>query len=178
MTNMKLDQKLAKSTLRNTKNNMQGHVFEGYISAACAVYRSRGVADIAKTPEPFRVMSKGKNGMFTGRFTAHARPDFEGTLKGGRSIVFEAKFTSTDRLRQNALTDTQLQTLVHRDKLGAKTGICCGIKDKFYFVPTGIWADMKGVFGKMYVTQADLERWRVRFTGAVMFLDYVGGKKW
>jgi len=32
---------------------------------------------------------------------------------------------------------------------------------------------MKERFGRKYVTKADLEPYRVRFTGAVMFLDYI-----
>lgn len=31
---------------------------------------------------------------------------------------------------------------------------------------------MKERFGRKYVTAADLEPWRVRFNGAVLFLDY------
>ena len=73
---------------KNAINNAQGHSFEGYIKAACALYAQQGRAEIDKTPEPFRVTAKDrKNGTFSGRFTARAQPDFQGTLDGGRSLA-------------------------------------------------------------------------------------------
>jgi recombination protein U len=161
---------------QNTANNAQGQAFEGYIKAGCEVYRGSGVADVEKTPEPFKVMSKQESGVFTGRFTALAQPDFEGTLAGGRSIVFEAKYTTTDRLKRGILTDTQMRTLARRDSLGALAGICAGIGNNFYFVPWEVWRDMKERCGRQYVTASDIEPYRVRFTGAVLFLDYINNK--
>lgn len=35
---------------------------------------------------------------------------------------------------------------------------------------------MKDRFGRQYVTAADIQPWRVRFTGQVMFLDYERGR--
>ena len=94
-------QQQARQQWQNRVNNAQGHFFEGAIMAACQFYHDRERAEIDKTPEPFRVTSKSRNGTFTGRFTAHAQPDFQGTLAGGRSIVFEAKYTATDVIRRN-----------------------------------------------------------------------------
>lgn len=170
-----IDQKKARQQYQNAVNNAQGQAFEGYIKAACEIYKTRKRADIEKTPEPFKVTQKHGNGLFTGRFTARAQPDFEGTLAGGRGIVFEAKYTTTDRLKRGVVTDTQMGTLTRRDELGALAAVCAGIGDKFYFVPWEVWRDMKERFGRQYVTQADLEPYRVRFTGAVMFLDYAKG---
>lgn len=169
------DQQQARQRYQNAVNNAQGQAFEGYIKAACELYRQRERADVEKTPEPFRVTHKQGNGVFTGRFTALAQPDFEGTLAGGRSIVFEAKYTTTDRLKRGVLTDTQMSTLARRDNMGALAGVCGGIMDKFYFIPWNVWRDMKQHYGRQYVTAADIEPYRVKFTGAVMFLDYVKG---
>jgi len=36
---------------------------------------------------------------------------------------------------------------------------------------------MKKYFNRQYVTAEDLEPWRVRFNGAVMFLDTIGTKQ-
>jgi recombination protein U len=166
-----------KQRYQNAVNNAQGQSFEGYIKAACAAYNIDGRAEIDKTPEPFRVMSKQTNGIFSGRFTARAQPDFQGTLAGGRSIVFEAKYTTTDRVKRDALTDEQMKRLARHEKLGALVGICAGIGDKFFFIPWWAWRDMKQIYGRKYVTAADVEQYRVRFTGAVMFLDYVTGKR-
>lgn len=164
---------------QNAVNNAQGHFFEGYIKQACALYSRQGRAEIDKTPEPFRVMEKYSNGIFKGRFTARAQPDFQGTLDGGRSIVFEAKYTTTDRLKRDVLTPDQQKALEAHHRRGALSAVCAGIGDKFFFVPWLMWRDMKDIFGRQYVTATDLESLRVKFNGAVFFLDYahdVGGR--
>ena len=156
---------------QNAVNNAQGHSFEEYIKDGCAYYSARGRAEIDKTPEPFRVMEKLGGGIFKGRFTAPAQPDFQGTLAGGRSIVFEAKHTTTDRLKRDVLTGEQQDTLERHHRRGAVSAVCVGIGNNFFFVPWVIWRDMKEHFGRKYVTAANLEPFRVRFNGAVLFLD-------
>lgn len=163
----------ARQQWQNKVNNAQGHLFEDGIRVACLSYHDSGRAEIDKTPEPFRVTSKGKDGTFTGRFTALASPDFQGTLRGGRSIVFEAKYTTTDRLKRAVLTGAQMEALENHARSGAAAGVCGGIQDAYFFMPWELWRDMKKHFGRVYVTAADLEPYRVRFTGAVMFLDYI-----
>jgi len=121
-------------------------------------------------------MNKQGNGIFTGRFTAHAQPDFQGTLDGGASIVFEAKYTTTDRLNRNVLTATQMLMLREHAELGAASYVCAGIGTDFFFVPWVEWHNMKLTFGRLYVTAEDLEAFQVRFNGAVLFLDYLNGK--
>lgn len=172
MIRVKLDQRY-----QNTVNNAQGNLFEACVKAGCIAYRNKGIAEIDKTPEPFRVTKKYNNGTFTGRFTAPAQPDFQGTLKGGRSICFEAKFTTTDRLKRGILTDNQMEVLEKHEELGALSGVCAGIKDKYFFIPWGIWRDMKQHFGRQYVTAVDIEIYRVNFTGSIMFLDYIHKEK-
>ena len=157
---------------QNAVNNAQGHSFEDAIKAGCALYSMKERAEIEKIPEPFRVISKSeKGGIFKGRFTAHAQPDFQGTLAGGRSIVFEAKYTTTDRLKRDVLTGEQQDALERHRNRGAVSGVCAGIGNNFFFVPWVIWRDMKEHFGRKYVTAANLEPFRVRFNGAVLFLD-------
>ena len=164
---------LARRAIKNACNNMIGQAFEGYIKTGCEYYAQHGRAAIDKTPEPFRVMSKGQDGIFTGRFTAPAQPDFQGTLSGGRSICFEAKYTTTDRLRRGVLTDAQMSALALHAELGAMAGVCAGIDDAFFFIPWDAWRRMKEIHGRQYVTAKDLDLYRVRFTGAILFLDYV-----
>lgn len=154
-------------------SNNRGHEFEDAIKHGCILYANQGRAKVEKTPEPFRVLEKRENGVFVGRFTSHAQPDFQGTLDGGRSIIFEAKYTTTDRMKRDVLTQTQMETLETHHGLGALAGVCVGIQDKFFFVPWPIWDGMKERFGRVYVTAYDLEPFRVKFTGAVLFLDYV-----
>ena len=176
---MQIDKRRAALQYQNKVNNAQGHFFEGAIKAACALYSERERADVDKTPEPFRVIEKGRDGISKGRFTARAQPDFQGTLAGGRSIVFEAKYTTTDRMKRDVLTKEQQDALERHAARGALAAVCAGIGDKFFFVPWQMWRDMKQLYGRKYVTAADLEPLRVRFNGAVLFLDYahdVGGR--
>lgn len=158
---------------QNQRNNAQGKHFENYINNACITYSKQGKAQINKVPEPFRVTKKYADGTFTGRFTALAQPDFQGTLEGGQSIMFEAKYTTTDRIKRRVLTDKQMEMLDKHEKLGAVSGICLGIVDKFYFIPWKVWRDMKRLYGRQYLKVEDIEEYRVRFNGSVMFLDYI-----
>lgn len=162
---------------QNRINNAQGHDFENAVERACVLYARRGIALIQKVPEPFRVMGKSRSGgIFQGRFTAMAQPDFQGTVKGGRSIVFEAKYTTTDRLRRDVLTEKQMEALEQHLQLGALAYVCAGIRDTFFLVPWNFWRDMKEHFGRQYVKAADLAPWRVKYDGAVRFLEYAEGE--
>ncbi len=159
---------------QNRVNNAQGHDFESAILRGCAIYAAQGIAYIEKTPEPFRVTSKSKSGgIFQGRFTARAQSDFQGTVGGGRSIVFEAKYTTTDRLRWDVLTEKQREALERHQSLGALALVCVGIQGGFFAVPWSRWKNMKQLWGRRYVTANDLEPCRVKFDGAVRFLEYV-----
>ena len=156
---------------KGKRNNAQGHFFEGFIKTACAVYKQKGIACVEKMPEPFMVLEKRDKGIFKGRFIAHAQPDFMGTLSGGRSICFEAKYTSTDKLGQNVLTAEQWDSLEQHWKAGAKAGVCAGIGNVYAFIPWPVWRSMQDIYGRKYMTAEDLEPYRVRFNGACMFLD-------
>ena len=156
---------------KGKRNNAQGHFFEGFIKTACAVYKQKGIACVEKMPEPFMVLEKRDKGIFKGRFIAHAQPDFMGTLSGGRSICFEAKYTSTDKLGQNVLTGEQWDSLEQHWKAGAKAGVCAGIGEVYAFIPWPVWRSMQDIYGRKYMTAEDLEPYRVRFNGACMFLD-------
>ena len=158
---------------RSARANAQGHSLENYISAACEYYKRTGAAVVEKMPEPFRVTSSGRDGTFQGRFTANAQPDFMGTLDGGQAIVFEAKHTSTTKLQQSVITGTQWDALEAHWQAGAKAGVCVSIGDTFAFIPWGTWKEMKRIYGRKYLTEEDIEMYRIRFDGRALFLDYV-----
>lgn len=143
----------------------------------CDFYRRKGIADISKVDEPFRVIQLYKAGQFKGQFTANANPDFEGTLKGGRSICFEAKYTSTDRLRQNIISNKQWEVLDLKHKLGGLVGVCGAIQNNFYFIPWEVWANMKSLYGRKYVKSEDIREYQVPFRQGLMFLDYKNTSK-
>ena len=165
------DESRLKQQYKNKMSNAQGQHFEREILAGCRMYESYGVASIDKTPEPFRVTSKNHStGEFTGRFSAHAHPDFQGTLYGGRSIMFEAKRTGKDRMARSVLTDKQMEVLEKHSCLGALCGVCICIQDEFFFIPWDVWRDMKEMYGRQYLKPDDIEEYKVKFDGAVHFL--------
>jgi recombination protein U len=158
---------------QNMTNNARGHFFEGYIKGACGFYKDRGKAIVDQTPEPFRTTSTNRDGSFTGRFIANAQPDFKGTLAGGRAICFEAKYTSTDKMKRSAVTPDQMEALEAHYIMGAVSGVCIGIKDVFAFIPWIAWRDMKEIFGRQYMTVEDIEPYRIKFNGHALFLDFI-----
>ena len=151
-----IDEEKLRQQYKNRQNNAQGQHFEREILAGCKIYQRYGIATIDKTPEPFRVSKKSKNGIFTGRFSTPAQPDFQGTLHGGRSIVFEAKRTGKDRINRNVLTDTQMDVLEKHNQLGAFCGVCVNIQDDFFFIPWNVWRDMKEMYGRQYLKAEDI----------------------
>ncbi|MBB5337570.1 Holliday junction resolvase RecU [Pectinatus brassicae] len=157
-------------------NNAQGQLFEGRILAACEYYCMKNRADIHKTPEPFRCLKKDTRGRFTGQFVSKAQPDFCGTLMGGASIVFEAKYTSNNRIKKDALSDKQVEVLELSSRMGADTFVCFGIQDQTFMMPYEKWRDMKKYYGRCYVTQADVQQHRVKEDlNCALFLDYRNG---
>lgn len=170
------DNKKAQQRYQNMVNSARGQNFEKFIEGGCAYYKNHGLAEISKTPEPFKVTKKHARGLFTGRFIKKAEPDFKGTLRGGRAICFEAKYTSKDRIKRSVLTKEQMEKLEYHEALGAVAGVVAGIDEDFFFIPWGIWRDMKAHFGRQYIEAADVEQYRIRFNGALMFLDYINAK--
>lgn len=159
-------------SFKSLQSNGFGKNFEKMIDLACKYYRDEGKADISKIDEPFRVIRLKKAGWFEGQFTKNANPDFEGTLDGGRSICFEAKYTTTDRMKQNVVSSKQAEVLEIKSKLGGLAGVCIGIKDRYFFIPWNVWTNMKEIFGRKHVKADDLSRYEVIFRQGVRFLDY------
>lgn len=170
---MVYNKKKEQQRYRNMVNNAQGHSFENYVYAGCISYQMRKIAYIQKTPEPFRTLHKEPKGRALVQFTGNAEPDFKGCLYDGRMIVFETKYTSTDKIKQAALTEYQANNLEIYSNFGGLAAVCVSIKDRFYFVPYSIWQSMKEIYGRKYLNTVDLEPFRVQFNGAVLFLDYV-----
>lgn len=159
---------------QNRINNAQGHLIEGEVMRGCMYYKEQGFADIDKTPEPFRVIKKGTRGIFTGQFTkSKAQPDFKGTMRGGKTIVFEVKSTQEDNIKQSVLSEKQSATLESYYNLGAISFVLVAIQDEFFTVPWDLWRDMKEYFGRKYVKAIDLERYHVKYSLRVCFLDKV-----
>ena len=159
--------------IRGKQARVAGGYFENIISASCDYYLSRGLAKIEKTPEPMKPLgAKNRKGQFLACYTKQAQPDYGGTLKGGRSIYFEAKHTDDERIEQRRLTQEQQDDLEAHHKLGAIAFVLVSMSlTDFYRVPWPVWRDMAEIYGRKYMTHAELSRYEVPATaGFIKFL--------
>lgn len=166
-----ITQEEARRKLQGQRSRAMGKQFEDRIDQSFAYYRARGFADVEKTPEPIKVLSKpDKYQRFTACFAKSAQPDYKGTIKGGRTVMFEAKFTwgKEQRIQQDAVKkgkdgkDGQWEYLDRQEVLGARCYIIAGFASGAVFrIPWDIWKNMKAHFGRKYVTEADLGKYLV-----------------
>lgn len=148
--------------ITNRRARADGKRFEERLDAAFLQLRARGSAMVEKTPEPMRATKSLGNGRFIAYFERKAQPDYKGTLKGGRAVLLEAKYTSADRITTDRVTREQSEYLDLHERLGAACYVVCGFRSgEVYTVPWFVWRDAKDHFGHKYVTEADLERYRV-----------------
>lgn len=147
---------------------INGQNFERLIDLACQRYKEDGVAWIEKTPEPMKPLGKQNGrGQFLACYTKQAQPDYKGTLRGGRAVVFEAKHTDADRIERSRVTDEQLEALRGQRTLGAACFILVSFHfDRFYRIPFYVWDDMKAAFGKVSVNEKDLAPYLIQ--GGIM----------
>ena len=87
--------------VQGAASNARGRDFEDYLDRACQLYRNIGIANIEKTPEPFKCLKKNKGGRAIVQFIHHAQPDYKGVLLNGQAIIFEAKCTTKDKIQQS-----------------------------------------------------------------------------
>ena len=144
------------------KNRAEGQLFEAVLDRTFAYYSEKGYALIDKTPEPFKIIKRLEQMRFIGCFVKRAQPDYKGTIKGGRSVIFEAKYTSTDRITQDRVSDAQWSYMDRATELGARCFVLAGFKSGgIYRIPWPVWSDMKKKFGHKYVTEKDLSEYRI-----------------
>lgn len=172
------NEKITAQRMRNQRqgavSHAQGRQFEELINAACEFYRHSGQADIEKTPEPMRPVQNLGGGRFVAYYERSAQPDYKGTLRGGRAVAFEAKSTSTDRITQDRVTAAQAERLARMEELGGVSFVLCQFSSgQIYRVSWRDWVNMAEVFGRKYITEADLaSRACLRSaTGVPLFLE-------
>ena len=154
--------KQTKKQLQGMRSRAKGKAFEDRLDATFAYYASRGYALIDKTPEPFKVIKRLEYLRFIGCFQKKAQPDYRGTIKGGRSVVFEAKYTDSDRIQQDRVSDAQWSYMEQATELGARCFVICGFRSgKAYKVPWHIWRDMKEHFGHKYLTEKEMQIYEI-----------------
>lgn len=117
-----------------------------------------GLAVIEKTPEPMKILKHIENGRFEAVFLTSAQPDFKGTIKGGKTVVFDAKFTESSKISYPVLSEHQRQVLTEYDKMGAKAFVLVGFADgKMYPIDIKTWNNMQNIFGHKHIKQTELE---------------------
>ena len=149
--------------LQGQRSREIGKLFEQRLDRSFEYLRHTGAAIIEKTPEPMKPLSRpNKYGQFKACFTKSAQPDYKGVQRGGRMLVYEAKFTSKDRIEQDRVTETQAEYLNEYEKMEARCFILAGfMSGAVYRVPWYVWSNMKGCYGRKYATEADLKSYRV-----------------
>lgn len=168
--------KHAQQSIRGKQNRAAGEQFEKMIDASLRWYEDRGFVCVEKTPEPMKPLRPpNKQGQFLACFTKAAQPDFKGTLEGGRSVVFEAKHTDGDRINFDRVTDEQAKRLERHWKLGAASFVLVSFRlTMFCRIPWPVWRDMRELYGRKYMTEAECERFRVQYiAGVIKLLDGV-----
>lgn len=159
-------------------NKARGKHFEEQIDIACEYYKRKGLAVIEKTPEPMRPLKPMGKGKFLAFFEKKAQPDYKGTIKGGKAIVFEAKFTSSEKMQQSRVTEEQANILELHQKLGALSYVVIGYgTGGIYRIPWTVWQNMKGEFGRKYITENDVKDFQVgvKPNGLISILQDIGG---
>lgn len=163
-----------RASFQGKRNRALGLKFEEIINEACEHYRSTGLAYIEKTPEPMRVIGvlNRKLGQFKAVFEKAAQPDFKGTMQGGRAIVFEAKHTETDRIKQDAVTEDQKDAMDLHESMGALCFVIVCLDNHYYRVPWERWKTMKEDCGHKYMNAADLHPYTLgTWPGHLRFLE-------
>ena len=165
-----MDAQHYKAVIAGRRSRAAGGMWENMIEAACRHYRLKGVAEITKTPEPMKPLSRPNNrGQFLACYTKQAQPDYKGTVKGGRAVVFEAKHSDADRLQQSVVSEEQGKQLDRHMALGAECFVMVSFGfEQFFKIPWTVFRDMKEHYGRKYITPEDVQEYKVRYIGGVL----------
>lgn len=168
-----MSQDKAQRRARNYLSRERGKAFEDRINASLDYYRKTGFAAVEKTPEPMKPLRDMGQGKFLACYEKKAQADYKGVIKGGREVVFEAKYTDSDRLLQDRVTPEQTAFMNEHTALGARCYVIGGFPSgNVYRIPWAVWSDMKNQFGRKYATEADLQPYKTKtgWNGVLMLL--------
>ena len=164
-----MDAKRHQQTIQGYRNKYNGKYFEDIIDTACHHYLSKGIALIIKTPEPMRPIRDLGAGKFVAHYEKHAQPDYKGVLMGGRTVIFEAKHTESDRLLQTAVTEAQTVSFNYHEKFGAECFVLVSFGFREFFkVPWTTFKAMKEIYGRKYIKPEDLTEYKLLYTGGIL----------
>lgn len=162
-----------KAVNTGARSKAAGDLFENMVNEACRYYSERGEAEIEKTPEPMKPLRRLEGGKFVAVYTKMAQPDYKGTFLGGKSIVFEAKHTDSDRLKRDVVSEEQEKRLEKHYLLGAECFVLISFGfQKFFKVPWNTFRDMKRIFGRKYLVPQDLKNYEIKYIGGILRFLY------
>lgn len=152
------------------RNRATGALWERVIETACGYYRENMIADIRKTPEPMRPISRpNAKGQFLACYEKQAQPDYKGTMRGGRAVLFDAKYTEQDRISRSVVSAEQEKELELNARLGAECFILVSFSfERFFKIPWSAFRDMKKTYGRKYIKPEDIPQYSVRMTGGLL----------
>lgn len=153
------------------RSKRSGALFESILNRSCEFYLEQGFAQIEKNPEPFHTIKHLDGGKMIGFYEKAAQPDYKGCLCDGTCIVFEAKHTDTDRIRQSAVTEHQQKELEIYSGFGAQCFVMVSFGlESFYRVTWDTWKNMKQMFGHLYMNEQDLKPYMLQTSGAILLI--------
>ena len=161
--------------VRNYISRAKGLSFEDTITSSCVIYLRNSIAKIEKQQEPMKIIRKMSTpGQFLACFTQRSGVDYKGTLKGGQAVAFEAKHTDTEKMDYKRLQPWQMDYLKEHAELGAITFILVSFKmQNFYRIPLDQWSNMKENYGRLYLTEKDIQEYKIKDNG--LFIDFLHG---
>lgn len=165
-----------KNQIRGKRSKAYGDQFERLIELSCNRYASEGSAYINKTYPPFTAIRRQGN-QVVGFYGKKGQPDFAGTLDNGRSVVFEAKHTSSTRIPFKQVAPHQKQALKKHHELGAESFILVAFKlDDIYKIPIIDWLELEKKIDKKSVNEKDLAEYKLsKDKGLIRFLEGSNG---
>lgn len=159
-----------KASTAGRRKRDTGALWERIIEKSCDFYRDAGVADIRKTPEPMKPLGRpNARGQFLACFVKQAQPDYKGTIRGGRAVLFDAKHTEQDRISRSVVSAEQEKELELNARLGADCFLLLSFSfEQFFKIPWSAFRDMKKTYGRKYIKPDDIPQYRVRMTGGLL----------
>lgn len=155
--------------IRGAISKRNGKLFEDIITASCHRYFTERKALIIKTPEPMRPIKDLGGGRFIAHYEKAAQPDYKGLLAGGRMVLFEAKHTDADRLKQEAVTTAQAVAFDYHESLGAECFVLVSFGFKRFFkIPWQTFKGMKEKYGRKYIKPEDIKEYEIPFIGGIV----------
>lgn len=157
---------------RGKRGKTYGDQFENLIELSCKRYAQQGLAYINKTFPPFTTIRRQGN-QVVGFYNKSGQPDFAGTLKNGRSVVFEAKHTNSTNLPFERVAPHQKQALNAHCDLGAEAFILVAFKlDSIYKIPINDWFELEKTVDKKSLNEKDLAEYKItNKKGLINFLE-------